>query len=92
MLQGIRLENKTLRAELQQMQAEIAANSLHIGEEFSKDLKSIMSNSHRNIPPFMKLIWEEQQEYLSSSKTGVRYHPQIIRYCFKSSSKVTSIL
>ena len=44
-LQGIRLENKTLCAELQQMQAEIAANSLHIGEEFSKDLKSIMSNS-----------------------------------------------
>ena len=44
-LQGIRIENKTLRAELQQRQAEIVANSLHIGEEFSKDLKSIMSNS-----------------------------------------------
>ena len=29
----------------------------------------------------MKLFWEEQQKYLSSSKTGVRYHPMIIRYC-----------
>ena len=86
-LQGIRLENKTLRAELQQMQAEIAANSLHIGEEFSKDLKSIMSNSQRNIPPFMKFFWEEQQKYLTSSKTGVRYHPQIIRYCLSLAAK-----
>ena len=95
-LQGIRLENKTLREELQQMQAELAANSLHSGEEFSKDLKSIMSDSQRNMPPFMKFFWEEQQKYLSSSKTGVRYHPQIIRYClsllFKPSNKVTSIL
>ena len=86
-LQGIRLENKTLRAELQQMQAEIAANSLHIDEEFSKDLKSIMSNSQRNIPPFMKFFWEEQQKYLTSSKTGVRYHPQIIRYCLSLAAK-----
>ena len=33
------------------------------------------------ITPFMKMFWEEQQKYMSSSKEGVRYHPMIICYC-----------
>ena len=39
------------------------------------------------MPPFMKFFWEDQQKYLSSSKTGVRYHPQIIRYCLSLAAK-----
>ena len=35
-------------------------------------------------------FWEEQQKYLSSSKTGVRYHPQIIRYCLGLAAKSPS--
>ena len=42
-----------------------------------------MSNTNpKDVPPFMKLFWEEQQKYLSaSSSKSVRYHPMIIRYC-----------
>ena len=32
-----------------------------------------------NITPFMKIFWDEQQKYMSSSNKGVRYHPMIIR-------------
>ena len=54
------------------MKHEIEHNSLH------KDFVSIISNADSSkMPPFMKFFWEEQQKYLSSSKTGVRYHPQI---------------
>ena len=36
----------------------------------------------------MKLFWEEQQKYLtSSSKTSVRYHPMVIRYCLGLAAK-----
>ena len=40
-----------------------------------------------NIPPFMKMFWEEQQKYVSLSKKGVRYHPMIIRYCLALAAK-----
>ena len=39
----------------------------------------------------MKLFWEEQQKYLSSSKTSVRYHPMIIRYCLGLAAKSPSV-
>ena len=40
----------------------------------------------------MKLFWEEQQKYLSSSsKTSVLYHPMIIRYCLGLAAKSPSV-
>ena len=65
------------------MRSEIATNSMSVGEDFSKDFVSIVSNCDQSkMPPFMTFFWDEQQKYLSSSNTsGVRYHPQIIRYC-----------
>ena len=43
-----------------------------------------------NIPPFMKMFWEEQQKYISLSQKGVRYHPMIIRYCLALAAKSPS--
>ena len=58
-----------------------------------KDLISIVLNANsKDIPPFMKLFWEEQQKYLSSSsKTSVRYHLMIIRYCLGLAAKSPSV-
>ena len=39
----------------------------------------------------MKLFWEEQQKYFHSSRTGVRYHPKIIRYCLNLVAKSPSL-
>ena len=39
------------------------------------------------MPNFMKLFWEEQQKYPHATKTGVRYHPMIIRYCLGLAAK-----
>ena len=54
-----------------------------------KDFVSIASNCDQSkMPPFMKFFWDEQQKYISSSNTsGVRYHPQIIRYCLSLAVK-----
>ena len=43
------------------------------------------------MPPFMKLFWEEQQKYISSSKTGVHYYPMMIRYCLDLPAKSPAV-
>ena len=49
---------------------------------------TIMSSAGQsNISPF----WEEQQKYLKSSSTGIRYHPIIIRYCLSFPAKTSAI-
>ena len=75
------------------MQKEIQNQSLPVNNNLEKDLISIMLNANsKHIPPFMKLFWEEQQKYLSSSsKTSVRYNPMIIRYCLGLAAKSSSV-
>ena len=39
----------------------------------------------------MKLFWEEQQKYISSSSpTSIRYHPMIIKFCLNLAAKSSS--
>ena len=39
----------------------------------------------------MKLFWEEQQKYISSSSpTSIRYHPMIIKFCLNLAAKSLS--
>ena len=58
-----------------------------VSKNLNDDL-AIMSNADTSkISPFMKFFWEEQQKYLSSSSTTVRYHPLVIRYCLSLGSK-----
>ena len=90
-IQNYRSENKVLKAEIDDMKREILTKSRPIDDELSKDFISIMSNVDKDeIPPFMIFFWEEQQNYLSSSANGVRYHPMIIRYCLNLASKSPS--
>eukprot|EP00794_Sanderia_malayensis_P002699 gene2699-3120_t len=91
-LQNYRFENKKLKEEIIIMQEEISQNSLKVDNKLSNDFISIMSGTDETkIPPFMKLFWEEQQKYLSSSKTNVRYHPMIIRYCLGLAAKSPAV-
>ena len=87
-LQGARIENKQLKQEIQSLRLEIQQKSVTVDGDMEKDLKSIMSAADQsNMPPFMKMFWEEQQKYLQTSKNAVRYHPMIIRYCLSLAAK-----
>ena len=55
--------------------------------DLGKYLVTTMSENKTIVPPFMKLCQEEQQKYLSSSKTGVRHHPMIIHYSLGSAAE-----
>ena len=87
-IQNYRIENKSLKLQISKLQEELSKSSTPVSSELSSDLVTIMSNADQSkISPFMKFFWEEQQKYLSTSKTGVRYHPMIIRYCLSLASK-----
>ena len=74
------------------MREKLSKNSLPVDNDLGKDLVRIISNNNNEkVPPFMKLFWEEQQKYLSSCKTGVRYHPMIIRYCLGLAAKSPAV-
>ena len=66
-----------------------ASNSVIIEEELGLDFQKIMSENDKNITPFMKLFWEQQQKSFGKGTT-VRYHPMIIRFCLSLASKSAS--
>ena len=61
---------------------------MEVSAELGDDMVTIMSGADQSkISPFMKFFWEEQQKYLKSSSTGIRYYPLIIRYCLSLAAK-----
>lgn len=90
-LQSFRIENKCLLEENKKLQSIIEKSAVATTDSLDKDLKSIMSNTDpKKVSPFMKFFWQEQQKYLQSSSTGVRYHPAVIRYCLSLAAKSSS--
>ena len=88
-----REENKVLLTKITQLQLELEKASMPISEDLHSDFRKIFSENldKQNVPPFMKLFWQEQQKYLNSSKTGIRYHPMVIRYCLNFAAKSPSV-
>nr|XP_047126212.1 uncharacterized protein LOC124807816 [Hydra vulgaris]XP_047126213.1 uncharacterized protein LOC124807816 [Hydra vulgaris]XP_047126214.1 uncharacterized protein LOC124807816 [Hydra vulgaris]XP_047126215.1 uncharacterized protein LOC124807816 [Hydra vulgaris]XP_047126216.1 uncharacterized protein LOC124807816 [Hydra vulgaris]XP_047126217.1 uncharacterized protein LOC124807816 [Hydra vulgaris]XP_047126218.1 uncharacterized protein LOC124807816 [Hydra vulgaris]XP_047126219.1 uncharacterized p len=91
-LQSYRSENAILKQEMKSMQDEIQKNALRVTSDFDGDIKNLMSNAFdlHSVSPFMKFFWTEQQKYLLSNPTSVRYHPMIIRYCLSFCAKSPS--
>ena len=49
--------------------------SLPVSADLSNDIKSIiLETDQRNISPFMRLFWKEQQKCLQSSQNNATYH------------------
>ena len=62
-LHSYRLENKTLKEEISKMKEEISNNSMPVDVDLGRDLVTIMTENKKDVPPFMKLFWEEQEKY-----------------------------
>ncbi len=90
-LQGYRAENRALKAQIEEIRQELESSAVPVSQDLRKDLTDIMSGiDEEKIPPFMRLFWEEQKNYLSSSKTGIRYHPMVIKFCLGLAAKSAS--
>ena len=91
-LQDYRIENKELKDQIKMLQKVIDKSAIQTSESLNNDLVSIMSSADPNkVSPFMKFFWEQQQKYIQSSSTGVRYHPAVTRYCLSLLAKSSSM-
>ena len=73
------------------MPAELEKANVEVDHELSNDFSKILNSADdAEITPFMKLFWEQQKKLFSSSSTGVRYHPMIIRFCLSLAAKSPS--
>ena len=88
-LQEHRLQCKYLESELATMKTALVLNSEKVSPELSADFVSLFSGCDQtDVPPFVKFFWEEEQKYVqSSSKSSIRYHPMIIKYCLNLAAK-----
>ena len=70
------MKDKELKMQFGQLQKEISKASLSVSADLVNDFKSIiLETDHRNISPFMRKFWEQQQKYLQSSQINATYHP-----------------
>ena len=96
-LQNQRLKCKQLEQDIADMKASLETKSKDISPELAKDFASLFTGCDKNdVPPFMKLFWEEQEKYVKASHpASVRYHPMVIKCCLclaaKSSSSYSDI-
>ena len=71
------------------MKKSLISKSQRISPELSNDFQELFSESYNSkFPPFMKLLWQEQQKYInSSSSIAIRYDPMIIKFCLNLAAK-----
>ena len=88
-VQNLRQENRDLQMKIEQY---ISKSSVPLSEDIYSDFLNIFTSNLKknNVPPFMKLFWQEQQKYVQASRNGVRYHPMLIRFCLNLVSKSPS--
>ena len=91
-LQQKRLECKQLEREISNMRKALDSDSKKVSSELSSDFQKLFSQcNEKEVPSFMKLFWEKQLKYISSSSpTSIRYHPMIIKFCLNLAAKSSS--
>ena len=89
-LQEQRLKCAELERELNEMRAAIVKTNIEVDHELSNDFTKILNEADDKITPFMSLFWQQQKKLFSSSHTGVRYHPMIIRFCLSLAAESPS--
>lgn len=89
-LQGQRLRCAELERELNEMRMELQKSNIEVDHELSNDFTWLLDEADSKITPFMSLFWQQQKKVFSSSPTGVRYHPMIIRFCLSLAAKSPS--
>ena len=91
-LQQHRLKCKQLEQQINEMRQSLENESKEVDPQLHQDFLSLFSScEEKNVPPFMKLFWDEQQKYNKESKSSsIRYHPMVIKFCLSLATKSPS--
>ena len=81
-LQQTRKANKELKSHIEKIEKKFNATSIAVENDLHEDRQKMFEFlDNRKVPPFMKLLWEEQMKYILQGPKQIRYHPAIIRFC-----------
>ena len=71
------------------MRKALDSDSKKVSSELSSDFQELFWQcNEKEVLSFMKLFWEEQQKYISSSSpTSIRYHLMIIKFYLNLTAK-----
>ena len=91
-LQQKRSKCKQLEREIFNMRKALDSDSKKVSSKLSSAFQKLFAPfNEKEIPPFMKLFWEEQQKYITLSiPASIRYHQMSIRFCLNLAAKSSS--
>ena len=83
---------KQLEEQISNMKKALDYDSHIVSPKLLTDFQKLFPQSNKkDVPPFMKLFWQEQQKYITlSSPSCIRYHPMIITFCLNLAAKSSS--
>ena len=91
-LQQKRSKCKQLDREIFNMRKSLDSDSKKVSSKLSSVFQKLFAPfNEKEIPPFMKLFWEEQQKYITLSiPASIRYHQMSIKFCLNLAAKSSS--
>ena len=91
-LQQKRSKCKQLEREIFNMRKALDSDSKKVSSKLSSAFQKLFAPfNEKEIPPFMKLFWEEQQKYITLSiLASIRYHQMSIKFCLNLAAKSSS--
>ena len=91
-LQQKRSKCKQLEREIFNMRKALDSDSKKVSSKLSSAFQKLFAPfNEKEIPPFMKLVWEEQQKYITLSiPASIRYHQMSIKFCLNLAAKSSS--
>ena len=91
-LQQKRSKCKQLEREIFNLRKALDSDSKKVSSKLSSAFQKLFAPfNEKEIPPFMKLFWEEQQKYITLSiPASIRYHQMSIKFCLNLAAKSSS--
>ena len=90
-LQQQRLTCKQLQQRVSEMRQSLEHHSQPVDSQLGQDFVSLFSGcNEKDVPPFMKLFWEEQQSYINKPASSIRYHSMVIKFFLSLATKSSS--
>lgn len=86
------LQCNQLKETMKEMQNQISLKSCEIDNQLENDIIDIFKGiSPEKVSQFIRIFWEEQQKCLqTTSKSQLRYHLMVIKYCLAVFAKSPS--
>ena len=75
---------------IEKIKNKIVSKSIAVPSSISDEVLEIMRLDVNEVSPFVKMLWEQQQNFFSNPTSKMRYHPMIIRFCLSLAMKSAS--